>query len=408
MGVDHPRDRDPAARELLDDHRVGRQVEPHPAVLLGDRHPEQPELLHLLDDRLGELVLVVVVLGLREDLLVDELADHLRDGLLLVGLLGELRGGQCHGVSTSRARRGDAEDTGGGAGATGGSAARGGARRRRCRAGGRLAAGWTGSRRRARGAGCARRGVGLAESAAAGRRRGGRGRLVGRAAWAPRSRRGRAAAAGLVDGGGGRGARDRGGAPWARAARRAGAARACVAGAGVPRAARPRACARRAALHAGVGAQPHGAGALGRGDRAGEGDGVAERSRGGRRRAGRPGRRGRAAAAGAALRAFKLTVLPPPSSHSRAGPSGPTAMTTASANSAAMVTSTASKAPGNKRSAGKMCGRCRHPEYCIDPQGPFLKPADIPGRTDHGPSIGRHPRRSNGVLTPLCLGSARR
>ena len=87
MGVDDAGDRDPAARELLDDHRVGGQVEPHPAVLLGDRHPEEPELLHLLDDRLGELVLVVVVLRVREDLLVDELAHHLGDRLLLVGLV---------------------------------------------------------------------------------------------------------------------------------------------------------------------------------------------------------------------------------------------------------------------------------------------------------------------------------
>ena len=79
-------DRDPAARELLDDHRVGRQVEPHPAVLLGDRDAEQAELLHLLDDRLGERVLVVVVLGVGEDLLVGELAHHLGDRLLLVGL----------------------------------------------------------------------------------------------------------------------------------------------------------------------------------------------------------------------------------------------------------------------------------------------------------------------------------
>ena len=38
----------------------------------------------------------VVVLGLRDDLLVDELADHLEDGLLLVGLLVE-RGGYGHG-----------------------------------------------------------------------------------------------------------------------------------------------------------------------------------------------------------------------------------------------------------------------------------------------------------------------
>ena len=82
-----PEMRDPAAAELLDDHRVGRQVEPHPAVLLGDRHPEQPQLLHLLDDRLRELVLVVVVLGVGDDLLVGELAHHLADRFLLVGLV---------------------------------------------------------------------------------------------------------------------------------------------------------------------------------------------------------------------------------------------------------------------------------------------------------------------------------
>ena len=96
MGVDDAGDRDPAARELLDDHRVGRQVEPHAAVLLGDRHAEQPELLHLLDDRLREGVLVVVVLGVGQDLLVGELAHHLGDRLLLVGLLGVRGGGYGH------------------------------------------------------------------------------------------------------------------------------------------------------------------------------------------------------------------------------------------------------------------------------------------------------------------------
>ena len=93
-----PRDRDPAARELLDDHRVGRQVQPHPAVLLGDGHAEQAELAHLRDDRLRELVGGVVVLRLRDDLLVDELADHLEDRLLLVGLLEE-RGRDGHARS---------------------------------------------------------------------------------------------------------------------------------------------------------------------------------------------------------------------------------------------------------------------------------------------------------------------
>jgi hypothetical protein len=88
VGVDDAADRDPAARQLLDDHHVGGQVEAEPAVLLGDRDAEQPQLLELVDDRRGVLVRPVVVLGVRDDLLVDELADHLDDRLLLVGLLG--------------------------------------------------------------------------------------------------------------------------------------------------------------------------------------------------------------------------------------------------------------------------------------------------------------------------------
>ncbi len=106
MGVDHARDRDPAARELLDDHRVGREVEAHAAVLLGDRDAEQAELLHLLDDRLGEQVLVVVVLGVGEDLLVGELMDHLGDRLLLVGLLGEGGWGYGHSCGSKVGNRG--------------------------------------------------------------------------------------------------------------------------------------------------------------------------------------------------------------------------------------------------------------------------------------------------------------
>ena len=97
MGVDDAGDRDPATAELLHDHRVGREVEPHPAVLLGDRHSEQPELLHLLDDRLGERVLVVVVLGVGDDLLVRELADHLADRPLFVRLVGDRHGHKCAG-----------------------------------------------------------------------------------------------------------------------------------------------------------------------------------------------------------------------------------------------------------------------------------------------------------------------
>ena len=102
MGVDHPGDADPAPRELLHDHRVGRQIETHAPVLLGHGDAEQPELLHLLDDRLRKLVLVVVVLSVRQDLLVSELVHHLADRLLLVGLFGvggrDRHGGEDTGV----------------------------------------------------------------------------------------------------------------------------------------------------------------------------------------------------------------------------------------------------------------------------------------------------------------------
>ena len=94
MGVDDARHGDPSPGELLDDHRVGGEIEAHSAVLLGNRHSEEPEVLHLVDHGVGELVLVVVLLSDRQHLVVDELADHLRDGLLLVGLLGV---GACDG-----------------------------------------------------------------------------------------------------------------------------------------------------------------------------------------------------------------------------------------------------------------------------------------------------------------------
>ena len=64
--VDDARQRHPAVGELLDHADVGEQVEPEPAVLLGDRDAEQAERLHLLDDRLGELVGVLQLGGDRE------------------------------------------------------------------------------------------------------------------------------------------------------------------------------------------------------------------------------------------------------------------------------------------------------------------------------------------------------
>ena len=181
-----------------------------PAVLLGDRDPEQPELLHLLDDRLGELVLVVVVLGLREDLLVDELTDHLRDGLLLVGLLQRTAGWPVPCVSVPRVRVGGTRRIPAGArsyGCVGGDAVEHAVRG--ADAGGRLAAALDRAQRgRGGGRGPRRRAGGPARG-----RRGGRGgrcrlllhALLGHLGLARR----RAAAAGPVHGGGGCGGRDR-------------------------------------------------------------------------------------------------------------------------------------------------------------------------------------------------------
>ena len=50
--VDDARQRHPAVRELLDHADVREEVETEAAVRLGNRDPEQPEPLHLLDDRL--------------------------------------------------------------------------------------------------------------------------------------------------------------------------------------------------------------------------------------------------------------------------------------------------------------------------------------------------------------------
>ena len=81
-----------------------------PAVLLGDRHPEQAELLHLLHDGLREGVLVVVVLGVGKDLLVDELAHHLGDVALDVGLLVVSGGFYGHGSCSGSEVRTEPKD----------------------------------------------------------------------------------------------------------------------------------------------------------------------------------------------------------------------------------------------------------------------------------------------------------
>src|SRR6266508_4604011 len=83
--VDDPRDGHPAPRQLLDDQRVGQQRLAEPAVLLGDRQAEQAHLAHPGDDLARVHVVVLKPLGVRNDLLVDELPHRLQDGLLDIG-----------------------------------------------------------------------------------------------------------------------------------------------------------------------------------------------------------------------------------------------------------------------------------------------------------------------------------
>src|SRR5581483_11266609 len=58
------------------------QVEAEPAVLGRDRHPEEAELPHLRDERLRELVRVLVLGRDGIDLLLDPLADGRDDPLV--------------------------------------------------------------------------------------------------------------------------------------------------------------------------------------------------------------------------------------------------------------------------------------------------------------------------------------
>ena len=64
-----------AALDLLADERLGDEVHAGAAVLLGDHDAEQAQLAHPLDDRHVEVVVDVVLDRVRQNALVDELAD---------------------------------------------------------------------------------------------------------------------------------------------------------------------------------------------------------------------------------------------------------------------------------------------------------------------------------------------
>src|SRR4029077_3766862 len=79
-----PGGRHPAARDLCDGERVGRQVETEAAVLLRYPHPEQPHLAQALDDPLGVGVACLEIVRNRDDLAVDEVAYGIQDVELLI------------------------------------------------------------------------------------------------------------------------------------------------------------------------------------------------------------------------------------------------------------------------------------------------------------------------------------
>ena len=73
VGVDHPGDAHPAAGQFLDTQRVCQKRLTQSAVLLRNHQTEQAHLAHLIDDVLWVGVGVLELLGVGNDLFIDEL-----------------------------------------------------------------------------------------------------------------------------------------------------------------------------------------------------------------------------------------------------------------------------------------------------------------------------------------------
>jgi len=74
-----------------DDHAYVSSDSPRPPCSSGMVRPEQAHLAHAVDDVLRVHVVVLEVLGVRDDLLVHELAYRRQDRLLHVGQSGRRR-----------------------------------------------------------------------------------------------------------------------------------------------------------------------------------------------------------------------------------------------------------------------------------------------------------------------------
>ena len=95
--VDDTRHTHPAAGDLLDHQGVGQQRLAEATELLGDGQAEDAQLLEPLDDLGRVLIGMLQLLGHRDDLLVDVLANGLEDlGLVLVESVGLTEAGHAY------------------------------------------------------------------------------------------------------------------------------------------------------------------------------------------------------------------------------------------------------------------------------------------------------------------------
>ena len=101
VGCDRDRHRRIDSRQLLDRDRVREGVRPGPAVLLGDRHPHQPELRELPHELVGEAALAVELLRDGRYVLLREVTDGGTDELVL-GVEIEVQRASCCASSTMR------------------------------------------------------------------------------------------------------------------------------------------------------------------------------------------------------------------------------------------------------------------------------------------------------------------
>src|SRR5205085_8805509 len=89
--LERDRQRRVAPAGLLEGEAERGEVGRRPAVLLGERQPEQAEVAHRQNGAHGERVVAVPLLGMGRDLALGEVADDLAERLLFRGQLDRHR-----------------------------------------------------------------------------------------------------------------------------------------------------------------------------------------------------------------------------------------------------------------------------------------------------------------------------